>query len=191
MTTSLGVLTLPWKGPTAIAAKSVEDLPAFGFRLPDFDTWRATYGGATVLVVREGTTEHAPLYADPGLTTTLPNPQTLLSMTGEDGTAYGKWAQPVYTYVACYLSINDSDKTGVQRPPLYFVDGTDLSPGMAASTRGTRLRNLEDVIDAEIYAEAFGSLAESNGAEANTAVLEAAIGAAAAQGAGVVRLPAG
>ncbi|WP_212751100.1 hypothetical protein, partial [Escherichia coli] len=50
---------------------------------------------------------------------------------------------------------------------------------------------IQEVLDDAIYAEAFGSLAESQGAEAITDTLEAAIGAAAAQGGGEVILPSG
>lgn len=183
-----GVFTTD-RGP--IGPKTEAGLPPYGTAIEFFSTWQPTYGGASVLVIRAETTEHAPIFADPLLTTPLPNPQVLLSFTGADGTVYGKWAQPVYTYVPYRLTIDDTSPTPVVRPPLYEIDGQDASAALAASQRGARLRTIADIIDADVYAEAFGSLAEANGAEANTAVLEAAIGAAAAQGAGVVRLPAG
>ncbi len=37
MTTTLGLLGLPWTAAPATAAKGAEGLPAFGFRIPDFD----------------------------------------------------------------------------------------------------------------------------------------------------------
>lgn len=175
-----------------IAAKALDGLPPYGMRIGEFDTWQPGYGGAIVLAIRAGTqNERARLYADPGLTEELPNPQTLLTMTDENGTDYGMWAQHVYTPDAAFLIINEGRSTGILRPPLYAVDGEDASGMVVASRRGGYLRSVQDVIDDEIYATAFGSLADANGGEANTAVLNAAIGAAAAQGGGRVILPSG
>jgi len=188
--TRLGPLGLPTTGE-AIPAKAAEDVPTYGTRIADFDTWRPGYGGASVLVVRAGTTEHAPIFADPGLTTPLPNPQVLLTFTDENGAAYGKWRQPVYTYVAFFMTIDETAPTGVQRQPLYEFAGQDISEAIAASERGARTRTIATILDDLIFAEAFGSLADINGAQANAAVLNAAIGAAAAQGGGDVILPAG
>jgi len=190
-TTRLGPIGLPTTDRGEIPAKALEGLPPYGTRIADFDTWRPGYGGASVLVVRAGTTEHAPLYADPGLTIPLPNPQVLLTYLDENDHSYGKWAQPVYTYVAFYMTINETAPTGIQRPPIYDLAGNIVSLSIAASTRGGRQRTIATILDDLIFAEAFGSLAENNGAEANTAVLNAAIGAAAAQGGGDVILPAG
>lgn len=189
--TRLGVNGGPTTDRGTIPAKAVEGLPPFGTRIPDFDTWRPTYGGASVLVIEGDTTAHAPLYSDPFLSVAIDNPQVLLSFVAEDGIDYGKWAQPVYTYVPYRFTINETNVSGVTRPPVYDIRGVDASKAIAATTRGGRLRLIEDFLDGTIYAENFGSLAEENGAEANAAVLEAAIGAAAAQGAGEVILPAG
>lgn len=189
--TRLGPAGVSMTDPGLIGPKAAVGLPPFGTPVGFFDTWRPLYGGASVLVVRADTNEHAPLYSDPLLTTEIDNPQVLLSFVGEDGVSYGKWAQPVYTYVAFRLTINETDPTGIYRPPLYAIQGVDVSRAIAATRRGGRLRTVEDLLDGAIYAENFGSLAEANGAEANGAVLEAAIGAAAAQGAGEVILPAG
>jgi len=189
--TSLGFLGLPTGARSVIGPKVEVGLPVVGTAISMFDTWRATYGGASVLVIRADTNERAPLYADPGLTIPLPNPQTLLSMRAEDGIYYGRWAQPVYTYVPYRLTINEANPTGIVYPPLVTLRGEDASATLVATPRGGRLRLLEDALDDLVFAEAFGSLAETNGAEANTSVLEAAIGAAAAQGGGDVILPAG
>ena len=69
--TRLGTLSLP-TGSARKTAKAAEGLPPYGMRLGEFDTWRPGYGGASVLAVREGTTEHAALYADPALTVARP-----------------------------------------------------------------------------------------------------------------------
>lgn len=191
MGTTLGLIGVPFTRAAAIPDKAIEGLPPFGTRIAEFDTWRPGYAGASILVVREGTNEHAPLYSDFGLTEQVSNPVVLLSYTAEDGVTYGKWPHPVYTYVAYFLTINETAPTGITRIPIYDIEGVNISLGIVATARGDRLRLLEDVLDGAIYAEAFGSLAEANGAEANGAALEAAIGAAAAQGAGEVILPAG
>lgn len=160
--TRLGVYGAPVTAAAEIGPKPVAGLPPFGTAITYFDIWRPLYGGASVLVIHGETTEHAPLYADPSLTIPLPNPQALLTLTGEDGTSYGRWQQPVYTYVPYRITVDEADVTSISRPPLYFIDGQDVSGAIAASSRGARLRTIEDIIDGEIYAEAFGSLAESN-----------------------------
>lgn len=188
--TRLGLIGLP-TGAGTISAKAVEGLPPYGLRLAEFDTWRPGYGGASVLAVREGTTEHASLYSDPGLTTAIANPQVLLSYTDENGTIYGKWAQPVYTPHSVFLTINETAPTGVMRPPIYELDGQDASDMIATSDRGTRSRLIKEMLDQIIFAEDFGTISDANGAEANTDTLEAAVGAASAQSGGEVILPAG
>jgi len=172
-------------------AKAAEGLPLFGTRIEMFDIWRPGYGGATVLVVRAGTNEHAPIYADPGLTQPLPNPQVLLTQPDENNTSYGRWRQPVYTYVPVFLSINETDVTGVLRPPLYAFDGQDVSGAIAATERGRFPRTITALLDRQIHAADFGSLAAIDGTTAVTAVVTRAIAAAAAQGGGTVILPAG
>ena len=189
--TRLGVNGGPTTDRGTIPAKTAEGLPAYGTRIGDFDVWRPGYGGASVLVVRADTNEHALIYADPLLTVEVANPVVLLNLTDENGAHAGKWPQPIYTYVPYYLTINETAPTGVERPPLYDIDGQNISNAIAASTRGTRLRTIATILDDLIFAEAFGSLAESRGAEAITDTLEAAIGVAAAQGGGEVILPAG
>lgn len=188
--TRLGVLSLP-TGAASIAAKATEGLPPYGMRLAEFDTWRPGYAGASVLAVREGTTEHAALYADPGLTTALPNPQTLLTLIDENGTRYGRWAQPVYTPHSVRLTINETDVTGIMRPPLYSIDGQNVSNATAAPTRGGTLQTLATLFDRQVFAADFGTLATAYGTNAVTASITRAIAAAAAQGGGEVLLPAG
>lgn len=188
--TRLGIGSIPVFA-SSIAAKADASLPPFGMLLEAFDTWRPTYGGNSVLALMAGTTQKARLFSDPGLTTEIANPQTLLTMTDENGVTYGRWVQPVYTPYAVFLSINESENTGVTRPPMYTPDGADASRMLVRAERGTRTRVMREVVDDLIFAENFGSLAEANGAEANTAVLNRAIGAAAAQGGGDVLLPAG
>lgn len=188
--TRLGLLALP-TGAGPFTAKALLGLPAYGLNIGHFDTWRPGYGGALVLVVVAGTTEHATLYSDPGLTTEIPNPQTLLSLTAEDGTVYGMWAQPVYVAQAVYLSINDSENTGVIRPPLYFLDGQDASRMLVTAASGTRARTVEEALDYSVWAADYGLIGETIGAEGCTATLNAAIGQVAARGGGEVLLPPG
>lgn len=192
MSTRLGFwLGGPVTDAGEIPAKTAEGLPPYGTRIGDFDTWREGYAGASVLVIRAGTTEHAPLYSDPTLSVPIDNPVVLLSYTDVNGSRYGKWPTAVYTYVPYRMTINETGVTGVERPPLYDITGVDLSRGLIASTRGAYTETLAEFADREIYAEAFGSLAASQGSASVTAVINSAIGAAASQGGGTVRLPAG
>jgi len=162
---------------------------AASIRVAEFDIWRPTYGGASVEVLIAGTTTRASLYSDPDLTTGIPNPQTLQSQQEGDGIAYGKFAQPVYVGTSYYLRIDTGEETGVQRLPLTSLEGEDASEAIVTATGGSVARALEDHLAAEVRVENFGALDAS--ASANTAILTAAIGAAAAQGGGQVMLPAG
>jgi hypothetical protein len=156
--------------------------------LHHFDTWQAGYGGATVHVYEAGTTTLASLYSDENLTIPVANPQTLASMTA-DGIDYGKWQAPLYVAVAVELQINSIDETGVVRPPLTTLNGADASEAVVRARDGTRWWPLADVTARVIWAEDFGEIGSSTAT--NTATLDAAIGAAAAQGGGQVWLPAG
>lgn len=191
MATGISPLGISRTRQQAAAAKTAEGLPPFGTRIPDFDTWRPTYGGASVLVIRANTTQHAPLYSDPLLTTPIDNPVVLLSMVDDNGLSYGKWPTPVYTYVPYRFTINETAVSGVQRQPLYDVAGLDISGSNVATRRGQRLQTMRDFLDREIYGQDFGSLASTAGSAAITAAITRAIGAAAAQGGGVVHLPSG
>jgi len=191
MATTLGLYGGPITARGPVPAKTAAGLPAFGPRIEEFDTWRQGYAGAVVLVVVAGTTQHARLFSNPTLSTPLPNPIVLLTLTDENGATYGKWPVPVYTGDPYFLTINETEATGVSRPPLTDVSGLNISRAIAATARGGWLQTVEAILDKEINAADFGSLSSANGAQAVTAVVNRAISAAAAQGGGMVRLPAG
>lgn len=160
-------------------------------RIRDFDLWRAGYAGAIVTVYEAGTTTPATLYAEPTMATLLNNPQTLQTRQDTNGQTYGKFAVPVYVAVAYTLSIDTGERGGVERPPITALDGADVSLALVTGTRGQEARTLASVVDWSIWAQAFGDLSDAVGAAVCTATLQAAIGAAAAQGGGLVRIPAG
>jgi len=158
-------------------------------RVAEFDTWRPGYSDATVQVLLAGTTTRASLFADPGLTIPLINPQTLATKQETDGTTYGRFAQPVYVGAGYELRINSGEQTGVQQLPLTTLAGAVASAAVATATRGSRSRTLASHLDAEVRVDNFGLLGASP--TDNTTILSAAIGAAAAQGGGRVLLPYG
>lgn len=160
-------------------------------RIPDFDLWREGYDGATVTVYAAGTTTPLTLYADPAEGSTLPNPQVLLTRQDTNGDLFGKWAQPVYVNQAYFLSIDTGEQTGQQTPPLIDLAGADVSASLVSGTRGQEPHTLATIADWFIYAHAFGNMGDAVGSAVTTATLNAAIGAAAAQGGGIVRIPAG
>ena len=189
--TSLSVFGTPHARSPTILDKAAGGLPNQGIRVSDFDTFRQGYAEATVEVMIAGTTDHAPLFFDLGLSRPAPNPQTLIAFTDINGTTYGKWARPIYTYVPFTCLINDTDSTGVVQVALTDLAGQDASLAIAAGRRGSYALTIGDWLDREVYAGLFGTLDENAGSGACTATLIAAIGAAAAQGGGVVTLPAG
>ncbi|MBU8540180.1 right-handed parallel beta-helix repeat-containing protein [Falsiroseomonas tokyonensis] len=158
-------------------------------RIGDFDLWRAGYGGAVVEVFQAGTTTLASLFSDPALTLPVANPQTLASRSETDGTSYGRFAQPVYVGVPYQLRINQGEQTAVEQLPLTSLVGANASAATAAATRGGVSRTLAQHFDVEVRTENFGTFGTS--AAANQSILDAAIGAAAAQGGGSVLLPPG
>ena len=160
-------------------------------RIPDFDLWHGGYAGAIVSVYVAGTTTLATLYTSPAQTTTLPNPQTLASRQDANGELYGKWVQPVYVAVAYTLSIDTGEQTGQETPPITSLIGVDVSYATVAGTRGQDPHDLRDVIDWIIWAHSYGDMGDDVGSATTTATLQLAIGAAAAQGGGIVRIPAG
>lgn len=160
-------------------------------RIRDFDLWRAGYAGAIVTIYEAGTTTPATIYAEPTMVTPLANPQTLQTRQDINSQTYGKWAAPVYIDVAYTLSIDNGERSGVERPAITTLDGTDASLAEVTGTRGQEARTLASVVDWFIWAHAFGELSDDVGAAVCTTTLEAAIGAAAAQGGGIVRIPAG
>lgn len=157
-------------------------------RVWEFDVWRPGYGDNIVSIYLPGTTTLAAVYADPALTTALPNPQPLVSKT-EDDISYGKWAQPIYIGTSYYLSVDDGEQTGTERLPLFDLSGADASAATVTPTGGTAARSLADLTGAVIDIKNYGALSASP--SSNTALISAAIGQAAASGSSVVRLPAG
>jgi hypothetical protein len=158
-------------------------------RVAEFDLWRPGYDGATVEVLIAGTNTLAALFSDPALTMPLPNPQILATRQEVDGTTYGRFAQKVYVGTGYSLRVNTSDQTAASVMPLTTLAGQNASAAVATATRGSRQRTLAAHLDAEVYVDNFGQLGVSP--TANKAVLDAAIGAASAQGGGLVRLPVG
>jgi hypothetical protein len=189
MGTGLGLYAACRAQPAAVGPKPVGGVPPLGARVREFDTWRPGYGNNAVEVLQAGTTTLAPLYSDPFLTTPVPNPQTLIAFTDPDGNVYGKWAQPVYTFVSYTLFIDQTNQTGVEVPPLTTLDGIDISVATAVSLRGDYERRITDFMDRDVDATLFGSLSEADGSATCTQTLALAVGAAAAQGGGAVLLP--
>jgi hypothetical protein len=185
--TALGVIGVPgrWR---RFLPKARAGLPAWGKRIAEFDTWREGYAARVVNVFIAGTTRRAPLFSDIGLTNEVPNPVTLAALE-IDGRRYGKFATTIYTYVPYQLLVDDIDQTGVERPPISSLAGEDASLATVRAKRGGFDRTLRDWVDDQIWTEAYGAFTDSSAT--NTITLNAAIGAAAAQGGGEVRLPAG
>ncbi len=159
-----------------------------GNRIPDFDTWKATYSGAQVEVLKPFTTQRIQVYADPQLTVPVDQPIQLLQLQQGDA-VYGKWAQPVYVNQSYQLKINGTDETGISPPGITTLIGLDISEALSRTRRGTRPRRLLEIFDDVIRVESFGEMGDTPAT--NTASINAAIGAAAGQGGGVVLLPEG
>lgn len=163
-------------------------MPQF-LRISDFDTWRPGYAGASVEVLIAGTTTRAALYSDTDLSVSIANPQRLQILQETDGTAYGRFATPVYVGTGYYLRIDTGEQTGVEQVPLTSLSGVAASAAVATATRGSASRTLAAHLDAEVRVENFGTLGST--AATNNTILAAAIGVAAAQGGGRVMLPYG
>lgn len=161
----------------------------------EFDIWRPTYGGKRVVIYEAGTTSLATVYSDAAGVTEAANPQTLLLQQGADGESYGKFVQPIYCGVPYTLLIDGAEQTGTQRVPLYDLADQDASAATAIAARGSEARAIEDWLDDTIRVEGYGPFltygATGASASDNTTTLNAAIGAASAQGGGRVLLPAG
>lgn len=157
-------------------------------RIPEFDTLRAGYAGAIVTVYKANTTTEADLWADEAATAPLSNPQTLTTVE-INGITYGKWVQPVYVGEAYEMDISTAEQTGVQRYPIFTAIGLDVSKSVAKIPGSSTAREIEDHLAQQIWVEDFGVL--SGDAAANTAIITAAIGAAASVGGGEVLLPEG
>lgn len=157
-------------------------------RIAEFDIWRPGYGGATVTIYVAGTTTLAAVFFDAAMTLAAPNPIVLQTQT-IDGISYGKFPQTLHIGGPYQLLIDGQQLTGVQRIPIADLDDEDASRAVVQSARGSVLRALEDWTDDVIIAAAWGQFGVN--ATQNTTILNAAIGAAAAQGGGVVMLPPG
>jgi len=158
-------------------------------RVQEFDLWQPGYGGATVKIYQAGTTTLLNCFLDEALTISAGNPQVLSSKI-IDGTDYGKFTLPIYVGAAYELEINSTDQTGVQRPPIVTLSGENASEALVTPANGPQARALEDVLADEINAESYGTLSASS-ASGNTAILNAAIAAAAAISGGEVLVPEG
>lgn len=163
-------------------------------RIAEFDTWREGYAGATVTIYRAGSSTLADLYANEALTTVVANPIILISLT-KDERRYGKFAGPVYTEQAVELQIDGLDSTGVMRPPITDMETEDVSEAVAvpdgASEAHTIAEHLARVIDVRDYGEFIKTGEIGASSLTNTTSIETAIGAAGAQGGGVVMIPPG
>lgn len=158
-------------------------------RIHEFDLWQPGYAGALVTVLIAGTTTPAQCFSDPALTVGIDNPITLISQTDAFGVEYGKFLNPVYVGVPYQLTIDASDTTGIERLPIYSLEGVNASLATVKSLRGSANTTLAAWLDTEIHTVAFGTLGGVS--VTNTAIIAAAVAAAAAQGGGRVRLPAG
>lgn len=163
-------------------------------RIADFDTWREGYAGATVTIYRAGSSTLASLFSNEALSTVVPNPITLISLT-KDERRYGKFASPVYTEQAVELQIEGLDSTGVIRPPITGMKAEDVSEAVAvpdgASEAHTLAEHLARVIDVRDYGEFIKTGEIGASSLTNTTTIETAIGAAGAQGGGIVMIPSG
>lgn len=162
-----------------------------GTRIPDFDTWREGYAGATVEIRRAGTSALATVYLDPDLTEEADNPQVLESYSDGNGLSYGKFEAPLYISADYTLLVNSIDATGVERLPLTTLEGVSAINAIAKPRSSSFERRLQDILGNAIYAADYGTLGPGATPATNTATLEIAIGQAAAQGGGFVLLPAG
>lgn len=158
-------------------------------RVHEFDIRRPGYAGARVTVLIAGTTTPASCFSDPALTVATDNPIKLTSEADAFGVEYGRFLNPVYVGVPYQLVINASDTTGIERLPIYSLEGVNASLATVKSLRGSANATLAAWLDTEIHTVAFGTLTDSSAT--NTTIIAAAVAAAASQGGGRVRIPAG
>ena len=154
--------------------------------IKDFDLWRPEYGGATVTVVRPGTTVPIPLYLNDDGTIRTGNPQTLLTLD-RDGISYGRFKQPIYVAEDYSLIISTGGGETISRVPLSTFEGEDASGALIAVPGTVFPRALRERAAYEINVLDYGDLSASS-AE-NSDLIDRAIGVAAAAGGGIVRLP--
>jgi len=157
-------------------------------RIPDFDVWQEGYAGASVRVYKAGGTVLASVFYDEALTTPAPNPLTLGTLSA-GGVSFGKFTQPVYVGEDYYLDINLQEQTGVVRIPIRTLVGEDASQAVATALGATQSRAIRDHLAQNVWVEDYGSITGS--ASANSTTIQAAIGAAASAGGGIVNIPEG
>ena len=155
--------------------------------IKEFDLWQPGYDGATVTCVYAGTFTPQPLFYDLDATMPAPNPQTLLSLD-DGGTGYGRFALPVYALEDYALKVSSGGGEAITRVPLTSLAGVDASQATAAAPDAGFARRIADRASYTIEVLDFGDITDS--AEANTNLVNAAIGRAAALGGGIVKLPA-
>lgn len=160
-----------------------------GQRIAEFDVWREGYAEATVEVLDPGTRARMSLFYDAALTDPADNPQTLAVRIDADGRAFGKFERPIFVASDYLLLINSVDETAQVKLPLVDLVGVDASSAIAAPRSSGFSRSLRDLFSNRIYAADFGQLGVTPAQ--NTAVIQLAVGQAAAQGGGDVVLPAG
>jgi hypothetical protein len=188
VTTTLGLLGIP-RPPQTFADKTPSDYPSQGLLVREFDLWEEGYAGAVVTVMRGGTTIEQQCYSDIFLTQEIDNPITLQTRTDADGTSYGRFSTSVYVPYSYSLEIDDSSESGVNLLPITTLNGEDSSYALVKPTNASRARRLRDLLAHVIYVENFGQI--SSTPAANNTIIEQAISAAAEQGGGIVRFPAG
>lgn len=163
-------------------------------RIAEFDTWREGYAGATVRIFRAGSSTLADIFSNEELTVAVTNPVTLLTLT-QDERRYGKFPTPIYTEQAVELAIDSLDSTGILRPPISNMEGEDVSSSVVKPDGASESHSLADHLSRVIYAQDYGEFIRTgeSGASSltNTTTLETAIGAAGAQGGGIVKVPPG
>lgn len=155
----------------------------------EFDVWREGYASAVVRIYAANTTTLLSVYSDVDLTSTVVNPQVLITKTDSLGVTYGKFATPIYVGAAYYLDINTIEQTGIRGIPLLTIAASDMSLGLVTATSASQARTAADRAADTIHALDYGAIGSS--ASTNTTTLQTAIGAAASNGGGRVLLPDG
>lgn len=165
-----------------------------GFRIEEFDFWRAGYGGASVRIVQAGTDNLASIYFDEDLTSAAANP-IILASRSLNGVNYGKFPAPVYIGVPYEMIVNSIDESGVISIPITTLAAQDASLATVQAEDGTRDITLAEILSRVVYVTDHGVFlavgAVGASASTNNATLTAAIGVASANGGGVVMCPPG
>lgn len=154
----------------------------------EFDLWQPGYAGATVTVLRAGTLVPQPIFHDPDGAQPAPNPQPLLELE-RDGIRYGRFSAPIYVLEDYSLKVTGGGGEAITRVPLSTLDGEPADRATVTAPGATHARTLAGRAGYEINVLDQGDIGES--AAANTDLINAAIGIAAAAGGGTVNLPRG